>query len=45
MEMISDFIDRAVRYRSDSQKLDKIRKEVHGLLEKFPLYPEFNEKE
>jgi len=45
MEMICDFIDRAVRYRSDSQKLDKIRKEVHELLEKFPLYPEFNGKE
>ncbi|MCD6584053.1 MAG: serine hydroxymethyltransferase [Candidatus Omnitrophica bacterium] len=45
MDIISDFIDRAVRYRDDSQKLDQIKREVHRLLEDFPLYPEFNGKE
>jgi len=44
MDIISDFIDRAVRYRDDSQKLDQIKREVHRLLEDFPLYPEFNGK-
>jgi len=40
MEIIADWIDRAVSNRDDEGQLRAIRKEVEALCEEFPLYPE-----
>jgi glycine hydroxymethyltransferase len=40
MELIADFIDRAILNFKDEQKLREIHAEVNELSAKFPLYPE-----
>lgn len=40
MEVIAELIDKTIRFCNDEEKLDRIRKEVKELLDKFPLYEE-----
>ncbi|MDD5729745.1 MAG: serine hydroxymethyltransferase [Candidatus Omnitrophica bacterium] len=40
MDRIADFIDAAIKFRSDDNKLQEIKREVLVLSKKFPLYPE-----
>lgn len=40
MELVADFIDRAIMNFKDEQKLREIHAEVNELSAKFPLYPE-----
>jgi glycine hydroxymethyltransferase len=40
MRQISHWIAEALNHRSDAAVLGKIRKQVLGLAEEFPLYPE-----
>ncbi len=39
IDLIVDFIDRAITFREDENKLQTIKKEVIALTKKFPLYP------
>ena len=40
MEIIADYIDRAIEGRGDEKVLSEVREDVSLLLNKFPLYPE-----
>lgn len=40
IDQIVDFIDRAVKYRAEPEKLQEIKQDVLGLTRRFPLYPE-----
>ncbi|MFH0858183.1 MAG: serine hydroxymethyltransferase [Candidatus Omnitrophota bacterium] len=42
VDLIADFITRAIDSRNDTDKLMKIKSEVIELTRKFPLYPELN---
>jgi len=40
MEIIAELIDKTIHFFNDEEKLDRIRKDVKELLDKFPLYEE-----
>jgi len=40
MKQIADWINRAIIKRTDEQEIRRIRSEVKGLCERFPLYPD-----
>jgi len=40
METIAELIDKTIHFCNDEEELDRIRKEVKELLDKFPLYEE-----
>jgi glycine/serine hydroxymethyltransferase len=39
MELIAEFITRALKTPEDSRSLSMVRAEVQALCQKFPLYP------
>ncbi len=44
IEQVADFIDRAINFRNEPDKLEGIKKEVLELASNFPLYKELREK-
>jgi glycine hydroxymethyltransferase len=44
MQLIADFIDKAINYRNNPKKLKEIKNEVVALTKNFPLYPNLNEE-
>ena len=42
MEIIAELIDKTIHFFNDEEKLDRIRKDVKELLDKFPLYEEIS---
>jgi len=42
MEIIAELIDKTIRFCNDEEELDRIRKDVKELLDKFPLYEEIS---
>jgi glycine hydroxymethyltransferase len=44
IEQVADFIDRAINFRNEPDKLEGIKKEVLKLNSKFPLYAELRKK-
>ncbi len=38
MEIVAELIDKAISNRSDENKLNEVREEVHNLTKRFPLY-------
>jgi glycine/serine hydroxymethyltransferase len=40
MQLIADFIDKAINNRNNHEKLREVREDVLDLTKRFPLYPE-----
>jgi len=45
MKQVAEWINRAIINRRDEQEIEKIRNEVRGLCERFPIYPHLYKEE